>query len=507
MVVVREVLIDGSSRYEAGRLSAVAGIAPGRVTVGSIEAARQKLVDLYRSDGFVLTTVNRGLDAQGRLRFVITEGRIADVKLDGDIGPAGVQVLRFLERLKDYKPIDAATLERYLLLAQDVPGVTVRSVLRPSTEEPGALTLIAQVSRSWYSGLVTADNRGAPFTGPEQGLAVVSLNSFTQFGERTELSIFRSFNDTQIYGQAAVEVFLGSSGLKLRAYGGSGTADPSGNLRAIGYHGITSIGGVSLSYPVIRTRQQTLNVGGYFDILESNITTGFSPPAIASRDNLRVLRLGVDYVRQDNWLGSEFSAVNAASLRVSKGTPVLGASRNGDIRAGRLNERTDFGKVNFEASRTQTLYQFGDNSNFALQGTLAGQYSPDVLPAAEKFFLGGPRWNRGYYSGEVTGDTALSAAVELQYNTGFTVDVFSAPREISTQFYGFYDWGETWESQKTDANHRLQSYGLGARVSVTRWTEFNVEGVHRLVRRPQGASSNVSALKSDAFYWRVLTRF
>lgn len=488
-------------------LQAVVGDLRGRVTVGQIESARAKLLDLYRTDGFVLTTVNRGLDAQGRLRFAITEGRIADVKLDGDIGPAGVQVLRFLNRLKDYKPIDAATLERYLLLAQDVPGVTVRSVLRPSTDEPGALTLIAQVSRSWYSGLLTADNRGAPFTGPEQGLAVVSLNSFTEYGERTELSIFRSFNDTQIFGQAALEVFLGSTGLKLRAYGGSGTADPSGNLRAIGYHGVTSTGGVQLSYPVIRTRQQTLNVTGAFEILESNITTGFSPPAIASRDNLRVVRLGMDYVRQDNWLGAEFSAVNSASLRVSKGTPVLGASRNGDIRAGRLNERTDFGRVNFEASRTQTLLQFGDNSSVGLQGTLAGQYSPDVLPSAEKFFLGGPRWNRGYYAGEVTGDTALTAAMELQYNTGFTVDAFGAPREINTQFYGFYDWGETWENQKTDANHRLQSYGAGARVSVTRWTEFNVEGVHRLVRRPQGATSNVSALKSNAFYWRVLTRF
>jgi hemolysin activation/secretion protein len=395
----------------------------------------------------------------------------------------------------------------HLLLAQDVPGVTVPSVLRPSTEEPGALILIAQVSRNWYSGLLTADNRGAPFTGPEQGLAVVSLNSFSEYGERTELSIFRSFNDTQIFGQAAIEVFLGSSGLKLRLFGGSGTADPSGNLRAIGYHGVTSTGGVQLSYPVIRTRQQTLNVFGSFDILESNITTGFSPPAIASRDNLRVVRLGADYVRQDNWLGAEFSAVNAASLRVSKGTPTLGASRNGDIRAGRLNERVDFGRVNFEASRTQTLLTFGDNSSFALQGTVAGQYSPDVLPAAEKFFLGGPRWNRGYYSGEVTGDNAVTAAVELQYNTGFTVDVLSAPREISAQLYSFYDWGETWENQKTDANHRLQSYGVGARVSVTRWTEFNVEGVHRLVRRPQGASSNATALKSNALYWRVLTRF
>ena len=61
----------------------------------------------------------------GRLRFVVTEGRIASVKLDGDIGPAGTQVLRFLNRLTEKQPIDSVTLERYLLLAQDVPGVTL----------------------------------------------------------------------------------------------------------------------------------------------------------------------------------------------------------------------------------------------------------------------------------------------------------------------------------------------------------------------------------------------
>ena len=74
------------------------------------------------------------------------EGRIAAVKLDGDIGPAGTMVLRFLEHLTKFPVIDTKTLERWLLLAQDVPGVTLSTVLEPSKEEPGALTLVAQVS-------------------------------------------------------------------------------------------------------------------------------------------------------------------------------------------------------------------------------------------------------------------------------------------------------------------------------------------------------------------------
>ncbi|MBN8892304.1 MAG: ShlB/FhaC/HecB family hemolysin secretion/activation protein [Rhodospirillales bacterium] len=505
-VVVRSVAVDGSTAYPAARLAALTQGLVGRVKIGQIETARQAILDRYRTDGYLLTTVSATVDPAGALRFVVIEGRIADVKLDGDIGPAGVQVLRFLNHLKDVRPIDTASLERWLLLAQDVPGVSLRAVLRPSTDEPGALQLVAQVQRKAYSGLFTADNRASPYTGPEQALAIVSLNSFSQFGEKTEIWLYHAFPNTQTFGQVANEVFLGGTGLKLRVYAGSGTADPSGSLRSTGYHGVTTTAGVSLSYPVIRARRQTLSVGTYFDVLESNIHTG-DPQVLNSRDNLRVIRLGADYALQDLWLGGDRSAVNSASFRVSKGLSILGASPSSDPLAGRLGEKVDFTKLSFELSRTQTLVTLGTNSSIGVQVTLAGQFSNDVLPAAEKFFLGGARWNRGYYSGQVTGDTALSSAVELQFNTGFVTEAFSRPIEIGAQFYGFYDWGETWESQRQDANHRVYSAGGGVRLSVTRSTEVDIEGVTRMTRRPLGTAANVQPLRAQAVFWRVLTRF
>jgi hemolysin activation/secretion protein len=507
-VTIRDVAMDGVTAYRPADLLAGTGITPGRMTVGDIEKARQGILDRYRGDDYLLTTVVATVDPQGRLRFVVTEGRIADVKLDGDIGPAGTQVLRFLNRLKEVRPIDTATLERYLLLAQDVPGVSLRAVLRPSADEPGALSLVAQVQRAAVSGLFTADNRASTFTGPEQALAVLGLNSFSEYGEKTEISLYRTFNNTQLFGQAATELFIGSDGLKLRVYAGSGTADPSGALRQQNYHGVTITGGFSVSYPIIRSRQQTLSVAGYFDVLESHIDTGFAPNvALNSRDNLRILRLGADYALQDQIFGGERSAINAASLRVSRGVPILGSSRQGDPMAGRLPQNVDFTKVALELQRTQTLFGLGDAGNVALQVTVAGQYSGDVLPAAEKFFLGGQRFNRGYYSGQITGDTALVASFELQYNTGFTTDFFGTPLEIGSQFYGFYDYGETWESQRRDANHRLNSAGGGVRLSVTRFTEFDIEGVARMNRQPLGAAASPIRLRSQAVYWRVVTRF
>ena len=507
---IRSVVTNGASVYSSAELAAITGGLAGQaIPFSRVEDAREKLLARYRGDGYLLTTVSTVLDANGNLRFNVVEGYIADVKLQGDIGPAGTQVLTFLNRLLNERPIRIGTLERYLLLATDVPGVTLRSVLRPSADDPAAVTLIAQVSRKAFDGLVTADNRAFRQTGPEQFLAVGTANSFTQFGERTEFSILHSFNNTQTFGQGATEFFVGGSGLRVRLYGGDGETTPSGNLRALGYDGITRVFGAQASYPIIRSRQQTLIGVGSFDAIESDIYTGTGVnggQARSSFDSLRILRTGLDYALQDNLAGGDRTGVNNVTFRLSQGLTAFGATSRGNPQEGRPGSRPDFFKFNAEISRTQTLFSPFVGATVALFGLVAGQVSDSVIPPAEKFFLGGIRYNRGFYSGEVTGDNALTTSAELQLNTSFPVGAYGFSTVVGTQFYLFHDWGETWENQRTDPNRRLRSVGGGVRAQLTPNIATEVEGLSRLTRLPEGGGQ-VSALKADAVYWRVVTRF
>ncbi len=140
-------------------------------------------------------------------------------------------------------------------------------------------------------------------------------------------------------------------------------------------------------------------------------------------------------------------------------------------------------------------------------GMVTGQYSSDVLPPAEQFYLGGSSFTRGYYSGQISGDKALAATVELQLNTGFDATVFDRSFDVSTQYYLFYDWGEVWQNQSADARARIASAGGGARLLITKYTELDLEGLERLNRYPNGSGPTISALNATAFYWRVLARF
>jgi hemolysin activation/secretion protein len=507
-VPVRSVVIEGATAYPAARLDALtAGLTGPAVPLAKIEAARIALLNLYRGDGFVLTAVSASLGEGGALRFIISEGRIAEVKLEGDIGPAAVQVLRFLNHIPEVRPIDTATLERWLLLAQDVPGVSVHAVLRPS-DEPGALTLVAQVSRQAVSGIATVDNRGYRYTGPIEALTVLDLNSFTSLGERSEFSFFRTDGDTQNFGQASEDFFVGGSGLRLHVYGGYGKSDPSDYFRAINYEGFTTVFGTSATYPVIRARTETLNIAALFDVVESESRTNSGP---LGRDSLRIGRLGADYAREDLLFGPDRSAINTAVIRLSQGLPFLGGSSNNSPDPGRLGEDVGFTKATLDLTRTQTLFAPWDGATVALKGRLAGQIASSLLPPAEKFYLGGTDLGRGYYSGEVTGDNAFAYSLELDLNTNLDFTAFGTPIDVGAQFYTFYDHGETYENRKAgippDPNYRISSEGIGTRVSITRYTEFDVEGVIRNARLNAGTPGVVKPLKDDAVYWRVLTRF
>ena len=263
-----------------------------------------------------------------------------------------------------------------------------------------------------------------------------------------------------------------------------------------------------MNYPVIRSRQQTLNIYLSLDALESNVQTGANgaPLTTTSLDALRVLRLGEDYARSDLWLGTARPATTVVSVRFSQGLHLLGAEDAPTAPdAARRNERSDFFKINFQLTRTQTLFTPWEGTSVALKGLLVGQWSADILPPAEQSYLGGSQYTRGYYSGQVAGDKALAATVELQFNTATNLSRLKLSADASTQYYIFYDWGETWQNQSADFATVVNSAGGGVRLQATRYVEVDFEALGRFNRYPTGSGApgsgaNVSALNGIGLY-------
>jgi hemolysin activation/secretion protein len=515
-VAISTAVVQGNTALDAAALRPVVAPIEGRtVTLAEIEQTRLAVLGAYRRAGYPFVSVAAALvpEADGRnaVRFSITEGYVAEVRLDGDIGPAGTQVLRFLERVKEVRPISTAAVERALLLASDVPGVTVRGVLQPIQGEPGALRLVAQLSRSALSGYFNLDNRAYQLTGPWQALLVAGLNSFTELGERTEISVFGSEQSTQYFLQASSEVFVGGSGLRLRLYAGLGNITPSQQLAEIGYESETSLAGFVATYPIIRSRPANLWAVGQFDMFDSYTYTGAAdtpgPRALAGRDRIRALRGGFDAQALDSILGFLPPATNSGAARIHQGLNGLGASDNGDPQATRIGSEFDFTKYTAEYQRVQPVWSPFDGAMFNVQAYVTGQWSTNILPPAEKYYLGGSRLGRGYYSGQVTGDWGYGYAVELQLDLAYEIPAEPAlgNNRGSTQFYVFRDMGWAYQNLDTDADRRLSSWGGGVRTVIADTVQFDLELARRLTTRPDGAFSD--PLRATAVYFRTLVRF
>jgi hemolysin activation/secretion protein len=506
-IPVHSVAIIGATAFSAASLNAlISGLKGSTVPLAQIESARRALVDLYRNHGFVLTTVSLDIDSAGDVRFIVTEGRIVAVKLSQDIGPAGTRVLSFLSHLTEERPLNEAALERWLLLAQQVPGVSVHAVLQADASDPGALTLIAEVSKQNVSALVTADNRGFTDTGPVEGLAVLDLNSVTSFGDQTEVSIFHTSGGTDNFGQAAESFFIGDSGLRIRLYGGAGRSNPSGVLSQIGYRSSITVFGAQLSYPLILQRNQSLSVSARFDGVDNNIK---SLAGSLTSDSLRVARLEGQYAWQDLWAGETREALNVVNLRDSQGIPYFGASADNRTAppAGRDGEKMEFWKLNGSIGRTQTLFSPLPDASVALRLEAGGQYTSEILPSEEEFYLGGSRFTRGFYSGQVVGDKGAYATSELQLNTGYSFSALRHDIDLGSQFYIFYDWGETWSNLKTDLNGRVASFGGGVRLGLTRALELDGEVVRRLTTQLTPAANGVPALADTVLYGGITATY
>ena len=511
-VRVDAVRVEGVTVYPPEAIAPLyADVVGATVPRTRLDAVVEDLQTKYRADGYILTVVRSEIQSvNGRTVFVLRaiEGYISEVKLDGDIGPAGTLVYEFLEHLTSIRPVNNADLERYLLLSQDIPGVSVRAVLRRTTE-PGAIELVAQLSRKPFSALAQYDNLGSNEAGPNEMLLRGATNSFTRFGEQFEAIFYNTFNREELFGQLNASTFLGGDGLRLAGYWGRGNSLPGGALAGTGFIGNYTIAGLDLAYPVIRSRRLNLTPDIAFDYYDSTVdVNGLSSgqPTQFSSGHLRMLRVGGALDFQDAAI-ADLPAANLALLKVSQGLSGLGASSSQEEPSHQpiLGNRTDFTKFAGELTRVQNLASFGDVST-ALKLTLGGQYSGDILPPSEKFFCCGLRWSRGYFYGQVTGDRGVGTGAELQLNTGFTdVPILAPGHRLDVQFYGFYDFGRFYNLAPGAFNQTVDSFGIGARSNLTSWMFVDLAGVRRLTTRPNGA--NVSKLPEYMLFSRVVFQY
>ena len=424
----------------------------------------------YRNDGYILS---RAVVPPQRIRNGVVhlrtiEGFIHTVFIEGDIlGPERL-LKAYADKISQSRPLRSGTLERYLLLAGDLPGVTAKGVLTPSPEVTGASDLVVILSHAKADGFVSLDNRGSRFVGPHEIGIGTNLNSTFGFYERFGIRFIGATqtDELKLY-EATFDEPLGTEGTKLSLTYSRTLSEPGFTLKPLNVDSTNTTVRAALSHPFIRSRGENLTLRANFTY--RNSTTNVLSSKL-SEDRIRSAGLEMTYDFVDRFRG-----VNLIDLKFSRGLDILNETTSGSADLTRALGKSDFTKVTTELSRLQRLF-----GNFTVLAIATGQWAADEMLASEEFGAGGARFGRAYDASEITGDHGAAGLLELQYGRSIQHSLFQ-----SFQLYGFYDFGATWRKTPGANEPRRQtlaSAGFGLRYNLTRAISGYVEVAQPLTR-------------------------
>jgi hemolysin activation/secretion protein len=360
-------------------------------------------------------------------------------------------------------------IQRWLLMANDLPGMKVTAQLAHSSapitnleDASGALDLDVTISRRPEDVIAAVQNTSSESLGPWSGIARVDFNSFTALGERTTVigySTIGKFEQEVIQGLEQVRV--GNSGLWMGASLAYGHSAPGGDLAQLNLKGDSIVGTIEADYPWIRLRRHSLTLAAGMDFINQKMN--FPGGGVLSDDDLRIIwaRAQGDALQElfDNASG-RLTATSRLTVDLRKGIQGIGSSQAGDPTLSRVEGHPDALVLRGDDDTTLRFEPARSNMGIALEAHVMAQWSDDPLLAYEELAVGNLTIGRGYDPDAISGDRVIAAEFKGE------VGPFSITPQFALAPYGFYDVAYVNNLDAGSVNRTVRSIGAGAEVRL-----------------------------------------
>ena len=198
------------------------------ISLTDLQQIADNITKQYREDGYIIskTIIPAQKISNGIVTLRVIEGYVANVNVAGSPRGARDLLQAYGDKLKAQRPLNINKMERYVLLANDIPGTEVKAVLSPAQNNPdltattGATDITLIGDQHSASGYLTFDNRGTRFLGPNQYSGGISLNSLLRSGDQTTFQGLVTADPKLLqYFRLSHQTPLGTSGLMLNVAG------------------------------------------------------------------------------------------------------------------------------------------------------------------------------------------------------------------------------------------------------------------------------------------------
>jgi hemolysin activation/secretion protein len=417
-----------------------------KVSQRDLELIASRFSELYRAAGYHLSrAIIPPQDVKsGQLIVRVIEGAIKAIHLTGSSSDRfGVRTL--LNPIIDERPSRLTTVERHLLLANDIPGVRVGDIVLDEIGTASGQFRLTVKIETWSIHLgFGLDTWGTFAIGPWQAYQATSFNSYGVPGDALSvlLSTVPDAWDDLRYLRAAYDVPVGN-GSRIGISASETNARPDDSRRFLDTRILTRIYELRGSIVPIATREMSFSLTAALSVVDSSEITRLGT---TYNDRVRMASLAANYRFRD-WL----DGWNYAIVVVRQGLGLFDASRRGDPVISRLDASPHFTVLGYSYTRQQQL-----SGPWSIKTSVAGQFASGPLLTSQAFYLGGAAFGPGYFSA----DNGVLANAELRYEQPLN-DIIT-----SYQLYGFIDGGIVWNTD--DGRQALSSIGVGLRLQVAR---------------------------------------
>jgi hemolysin activation/secretion protein len=438
---------------------------------------RDRAATILRNAGYIAAVqVPEQRIADGVIRFRVLMAHLTQVRVRGDASGAERVIAGYLGQLTKQPVFNRYEAERYLLLASDLPGYTVRLTLRPAGGAPGDVIGDVTVQHTPAYVDFNVENEGSHELGPSGGLLRAQLFGLTGLGDRTTLSVFSTadFHEQQTV-QLGHDFRVGPEGLSISGlftYAWARPDIPDANVLAK-----TLLGTLEVDYPFYRRQAETINGSVGMDYVNQDVRLDGIP---LTRDRLRVAfaRFGIDAL-SDDFTDPRYSLEEprwhlTTLLELRQGLDVFGASNfcgptgadclgPDDVPPSRLNGRPTATVVRGLAyGEVRPIPKL----TFALG--VRAQYAWQPLLSFEQFSAGNYTVGRGYDPGVLLGDEGFGTQAEIRFGSRIP----ASATKPGIEGYAFWDHAGVRNRDElvvTPGRKHLDSIGAGARIAFDRF--------------------------------------
>jgi hemolysin activation/secretion protein len=408
----------------------------------SLQSLAHSIAERARQRGFIFASamVPEQQINMGIVRVRLDEGSVNQVRI---LGSSNRQLHRILNSIVG-TTAEKSLVERQLLLAADIPGI--RILRTRFAREHGKGVLIVEVAEDWAKGQLWVDTFGSKAYGPIRARVQTDLTSLFIAGDSlsTQMIITPIDPRKMAYASGRYAMPVGIDGATVALTIGAGRTRSVDEDSGTPIHGRSLYSAVSATYPVLRSNDKSLWVGG------------------------EIARLTVDQSALGAMIQSDTIVTASISLngqmklaggRLSGGIGVVqGLGGTGELDP--LASRYD-GSSRFTKSYAWAQWTGGLGGKYSMRISAMGQIASRPLLAAQELGLGGPGFGRGYDFSERFGDGGVLGLVELRRD-------FDKPLPMVkwAQLYGFVDGGYIYNLQGGFGGGTLVSAGGGMRAGI-----------------------------------------